>query len=215
MLASHAVRVTPWRSMCNLYRLDAPANQIAQTFGAEAGNDPWADGYIAPGKPGPVVLCNKHGERYIAPRMWGVPPPQKVINGMTDARDYRPVTNVRNLDSPFWIGTLRHTEYRCLVPVTKFQQWSAKPNPQTDKKTQHWFSLPTEPIFAFAGIWRDSEVHSFAFLTIEPDSIMGAVNPKTMPVILAPEDHETWLKAPWDVARALLEPYPPQYMAME
>ncbi len=28
------------------------------------------------------------------------------------------LTNVRNLDSPFWRSTLANPHYRCLVPVT-------------------------------------------------------------------------------------------------
>jgi putative SOS response-associated peptidase YedK len=200
--------------MCNLYRLDAPSNQIAITFGADAGSDPWDGGYIAPGKPAPVILRNNDGDRYIAPRMWGVPPPQSFTT-VRQNQAYRPVTNVRNLESPFWIGTLRHTQFRCLVPVTRFQEWSQHANPATGKKSQHWFDIPTEPIFAFAGIWRDSEVASFAFLTTEPNAIVGAIHPKAMPVILHPEDHEAWLSADWDTAKNLVEPYPSQFMTMD
>lgn len=201
-------------NMCNLYRLDAPANQIATTFGADAAGDPWPGGYIAPGKPAPVILRNKNGGRYLAPRMWGVPPPESFTTASQN-KPYRPVTNVRNLTSPFWIGTLRHTEFRCLVPVTRFQEWSHQPSPLTGKKSQHWFGVPTEPIFAFAGIWRDSEVASFAFLTTDPNALVGAVHPKAMPVILHPEDHETWLCADWDTAKSLVEPYPSQFMTMD
>jgi putative SOS response-associated peptidase YedK len=200
--------------MCNLYRLDAPANQIAATFDADVGNDPWPGGYVAPGKPAPVILRNKDGERYLAPRIWGVPPPQS-FTSVSQNQAYRPVTNVRNLESPFWIGTLRHTEFRCLVPVTRFQEWSDKASLVTGRKTQHWFAVPAEPLFAFAGIWRDSEVASFAFLTTEPNAIVGAVHPKAMPVILHPEDHETWLTADWDIAKSLAEPYPSQFMTMD
>jgi putative SOS response-associated peptidase YedK len=199
--------------MCSLYHLDSPASQLAALFSADAGADPWNGGYVAPGKPAPVILRANSGERYIAPRIWGVPPP----NSFTIANQnqpFRPVTNVRNLESPFWIGTLRHTEFRCLVPATQFQEWSDKPSPLTGKKTQHWFSIPAEPVFAFAGIWRDSEVASFAFLTTEPNAIVGAVHPKAMPVILHPEDHEAWLSADWNVAKGLVESYPSQFMAM-
>jgi putative SOS response-associated peptidase YedK len=200
--------------MCNLYRLDSPAAEIAHTFDADAGKDPWPGGYVAPDKPAPVILRNKDGDRYLAPRMWGVPPPQSFTTASQN-RPYRTVTNVRNLESPFWIGTLRHTQFRCLVPVTKFQEWSDAPSPVTGKKTQHWFHIPAEPIFAFAGIWRDSEVASFAFLTTEPNALVGKVQSKAMPVILRAEDYETWLSAPWDIARQLVEPYPSQFMVME
>lgn len=187
--------------MCNLYRLDAPANQIARQFDADPGRDPWDGGYVAPGRFGPVILRNRDGARYMAPRLWGVPPPP---------RGDRPVTNVRNLASPFWIGTLRHSEYRCLVPVTSFQEWGGVKG----ARTQHWFSVTAAPIFAFAGIWRDSEVPSFAFLTTEPNRLVGAVHPKAMPLILHPDDYDPWLSADWADAQRLVAPFPSQLMSV-
>jgi putative SOS response-associated peptidase YedK len=186
--------------MSNLYRLDVSAPQIAQVFEADAGKDPWAGGYIAPGKFAPVVIQGKEG-RYLTPRLWGVPPPPK---------GDRAVTTVRNADSPFWIGTLRHTEFRCLVPVTQFQCWGG---PDGARK-RYAFSVPTEPVFAFAGIWRDSEVMSFAYLTTEPNTLIEPISPQSMPVILAQEDHEIWLCADWNVAKALVKPYPSPFMHM-
>jgi putative SOS response-associated peptidase YedK len=194
--------------MCNLYRLDVPANQLAARFRAEPGPDPWIGGYVAPGKFAPVIVRGGGGERRIVPRQWGVPPPPKIA-----AAGGHPVTNVRNLESPFWIGTLRHREYRCLVPVTSFQEWSLAKDPTTGRKTQHWFALSASRLFAIAGIWRDSEVPSFAFLTCEPNRIVGAVHPKAMPLILHAEDEEAWLWADWKDAQKLVTPFPSQLMA--
>ena len=181
--------------MCNLYRLDVPANQIADAFGIDAGRDPWAGDYVAPGKYAPVVV-RADGQKVMVPRVWGVPPPP---NGD------RPVTNVRNLDSPFWIGTLRHTMFRCLIPVTSFQEWGG----ERGRRTKHWFSVPSEPVFAIAGIWRDSEVASFAMLTTDPNPLVEAVHPKAMPVILTrPEEWAQWLSAPTPRALELQRPLP-------
>jgi putative SOS response-associated peptidase YedK len=188
--------------MCNLYRLDAPANQIATVFDADATGDPWEAGYVAPARFGPIITGTRR--RQLRPALWGFPPPPK-------ADPMRLVTNVRNLESPFWIGTLRHPELRCLVPVTQFQEWSG----QKGAKTQHWFSVPSQPIFAFAGIWKDtSEMVHFAFLTTEPNALVEPVHSKAMPVILHPEDYDVWLSADWKDAKRLVEPYPSQLMAM-
>lgn len=186
--------------MCNLYRLDVPANQIAAALGATAGADPWPGDYVAPGKFAPVVI-RADRQKVMVPRVWGVPPPP---NGD------RPVTNVRNLDSPFWIGTLRHTMFRCLIPVTSFQEWGG----ERGRRTQHWFSVPSEPVFAIAGIWRDSEVSSFAMLTTDPNPLVEAVHPKAMPVILHSYDHDAWLRSDWKEARQLVTSYPSQLMTM-
>ncbi len=197
--------------MSSLYRLDAPAPAIAEVFDADAGRDPWTGGYIAPGKPAPIVLQNKDGDRYIVPQMWGVPPPQSFTSAASN-QPYRPVTTVRNLESPFWIGTLRHTQFRCLVPVTQFQIWAGEQNPATGRKDAHWFAVANEPLFAFAGIWRDSEVASFAFLVTDPNSAVQGIGASSMPVILHPEDYTTWLSSDWDTAKGLAEPYPTQFM---
>jgi putative SOS response-associated peptidase YedK len=191
--------------MCNLYRIDAPANQIAATFDADSGADPWDGGYVAPGKFGPVVTGQKR--RRLRPMLWGfTPPPSVHFTRMSQL-----VTNVRNLESPFWIGTLRHTELRCLVPVTRFQEWSG----EKGHKQQHWFSVPNQPVFAFAGIWRDEDIPHFAFLTTEPNALVEPIHPKAMPMILHAEDYDAWLNADWKDARRLVEPFPSQLMAVE
>lgn len=188
--------------MCNLYRLDVASDILGDVFSAEVGADPWTGGYVAPGRPAPVVLRQDHRVRALVPRIWGVPPPPK---------GDRPITNIRNLESPFWIGTLRHVGARCLVPVTRFQEWGGR----TGARTQHWFSVPSQPVFAFAGICRDSEVPSFAFLTTAPNPLVGAAHPKAMPLVLHREDWETWLTADWKTASRLVAPFPSQLMREE
>jgi putative SOS response-associated peptidase YedK len=186
--------------MCNLYRLDVAAAAIAQIFDANQGIDPWDGGYVAPGKFAPVITGDVRAR--MMPARWGFAPPP-------NATSNRLVTTVRNLESPFWIGTLKHPVLRCLIPVTRFQEWSG----EKGAKRQHWFDVPSQPVFAFAGIWRDDgEMRSFAMLTTEPNSLIGAVYPKAMPLILHPEDHAVWLSADWKEAQRLVEPYPSQLM---
>jgi putative SOS response-associated peptidase YedK len=192
--------------MCNLYRLDAPADQIAYVFDAEQGADPWEEGYVAPGRYGPIIATRQDGahrrKRIMRPMHWGYPPPPS---------GNRLVTNVRNLDSPFWIGNLKHAELRCLIPVTQFQEWSG----EKGAKQQHWFSVPSQPIFAFAGIWRDlTDMPVFAFLTTEPNEMVRPIHPKAMPVILHAEDYETWLHADWKEAQKIIAPFPSELMAV-
>src|SRR5690606_34705076 len=140
--------------------------------------------------------------RVLRPRLWGVPPPPQGT---------RPLTTVRNLKSPFWIGTLRHPELRCLVPATAFARWSGPPG----ARRQHWFSLASRPVFAFAGIQRQIEDWpGFAILTTEPNRLVAHYDPVVMPVILHAEDHDRWLTADWRDAAALAAPYPSQAMVV-
>lgn len=190
--------------MTNLYRLDAPASAIAAAFDAEAGDDPWVGDYVAPGRPAPIVVSDGRGgsRRYLRPKLWGVPPPPQ---------GDRPVTNIRNLSSPFWIGTLRHAELRCLVPATAFALWSGP----AGAKRQHWFSVPSQPVFALAGILRQGEDWPcFAVLATEANRLVEHYQPNGMPVILHPEHHAAWLSGEWRGAVALAAPFPSQLMTV-
>lgn len=169
--------------MPGLYRLDAPAAAVASALRAEPDGDVWPGGPVAPSGYAPVVIGAAHGMRRMVPRQWGVPPPP---------RGQHVVTHLRNLASPFWIGTLRHTQFRCLVPVTAFPEGRG------------WISVPGAPVFAFAGIWRDSEVPSFAIVTVEGDDPQGT----TMPLILQPRDYGAWLHDDWKQAQDLVRPFP-------
>jgi putative SOS response-associated peptidase YedK len=189
--------------MCNLYRMNRAQAEIAAMFNA---SDHWAaempKPYVAPGGTGPVVI-ERDGERITGLMTWGVP------------NSGKPVTNVRNLASPFWRSMLANPHQRCLVPVTDFQEWSAAPDPITGKKRPHWFSVPSRPVFAFAGIWRTiGDVPHFAFLTTEPNALVAPIHPKAMPVILDEEDYSAWLTADWMDAAQLVAPYLSQLMVV-
>ena len=187
-----------------LYRLDATAAQISAAFGVETGDDPWTGDYVAPGRPAPVIVADSRGgpRRFLRPRLWGVPPPP---------RGTRPITSVRNLASPFWIGTLRHPELRCLIPATRFALWSGT----AGARQQLWAAPADQTVFAFAGIHRQGEDWpSFAILTVEPNRLLSHHGAQAMPVILRPGDYARWLTADWRDAAGLARPFPGQEMTL-
>lgn len=196
--------------MTTLYRLDADATAIGRAFGLDPGRDPWAGGTLAPGRFAPVLTAGREevaGPRpegtplRMVPRLWGVPPPPSA------AEAGRAVLTVRNPESPFWVGNLRNSEFRCLVPASAFMAWG-RTDPTTGKRRQRWIACTDQPLFAMAGVWKDSEIASFALLTCEANAAMRALGAERMPVILPPSAHRTWLHGGWDKAAALLEPYP-------
>ena len=200
--------------MTMLYRLDATARQIADCFGARAGEDPWERGYVAPGKFAPVITAGREfvagprpdgrrAPRRMIPRLWGVPPPPSAMGSRPEG-----IATVRNPDSPFWIGNLRNSEFRCLVPATSFMEWH-KGRDTEGKRKQGWYAVADQPVFAFAGVWKDSEVPSMALLSCEPNAVMREAGRESMPVIL-PADRKAqdlWLHGDWARASQLIAPY--------
>ncbi|MGE3690937.1 MAG: SOS response-associated peptidase family protein [Novosphingobium sp.] len=196
--------------MTMLYRLDAPAADVARTFAARRGEDPWAGGHVAPGSFAPVVTSGREfvagprpdGDlpRRLIPRLWGVPPPPSAHD------PGRMVPTVRNPDSPFWIGNLRNSEFRCLVPATSFMEWGKGMDAQ-GRRLRHWFACADQPTFAMAGVWKDSEVPSFALMTCEANAALRAVGCERMPVVLPQAAQALWLNADWASAAKLIAPY--------
>jgi putative SOS response-associated peptidase YedK len=129
--------------MCNLYSMTRSADEMRRVFRADrdlTGNLPSLPA-IFPDTTAPVVRIGKDGARELARMRWGFPCPPNLGT--------RPVTNVRNVASPYWKGWLK-PEWRCLVPATSFCEWT-----DTTPNVPHWFALGEErPLFAFAGIWR-------------------------------------------------------------
>ena len=101
---------------------------------------------VYPGYPGLVFA---RGE--LRSMVWSFPLSMKGKSGQP--LKPKPVNNTRadKLDSFMWRYSF--AERRCLIPVTKF----AEAEGEKGAKTRTWFSLPDEPVFAVAGIWRDSD----------------------------------------------------------
>ena len=183
-------------AMCNLYRMTSTVAEIAKTFGSFDGDRSNLPSFnaIYPNREAPI-LRQQDGKLTLETILWGVPPP---------AKGGRSVTNVRNLASPFWRSMLNSPEQRCLVPVTSFCEWEG----EAGSKRKVWFGRTDTPLFAFAGLWRQTEDGPrMAFLTTEANEIVGAVHPKAMPVLLEAEDHDVWLTGDYEAATGLARPF--------
>ncbi len=190
--------------MCNLYRMTATAAEMVRLFGPFEGdrtNLPAMDAIYPKSEP-PILRRGADGGLAMERMVWGVPPPTSMASS-------RPITNVRNLSSPFWRSMLADPARRCLVPVTAFCEWTGAKG----AKRKMWFALTDRPLFTFAGIWRPTAAGPrMAFLTTEANATVGAVHPKAMPVILPQDAQERWLCAEYDAACALAVPYPDDAM---
>lgn len=182
--------------MCNLYRMTATIDEMRKLFGEFDGSRTNLNtlNAIFPNQSAPVLKQNDYGLT-LSNMTWGVPGWKQ---GM------RPITNVRNLESSFWKSMLSKPENRCLVPVTSFCEWKG----EKGNKEKVWFEVTDQPLFAFAGIWRmGDDGPRYAFLTCEPNILVGTVHPKAMPVILPANAHHDWLQGNYVKAVSLAKPY--------
>lgn len=193
--------------MCNLYSQTRAQDAMRRLFRVKhdrAGNLPPLPA-IFPDQLAPVVRLGKDGQRALEMMRWGFPPPPNLGT--------RPVTNVRNLKSPYWRAWLKPA-YRCLVPATSFCEYT-----DSRPKVPHWFALDADrPQFAFAGIWRpwtgerkgETKEHLlFAFLTTAANDVVKPIHAKAMPVLLTgPEEYDDWLSADVDEAIEMAQPMP-------
>ncbi len=85
-----------------------------------------------------------------------------------------------------------------------------------------FFEAVGEPLIFFAGVWdrwrgthkgQPAAFTSFAILTGPANPLVATVHER-MPVILLPEDRETWLFGDAEEALKRLGPYPAQLMRM-
>lgn len=192
--------------MALVCRLDLPSDAIARHFGGDAGPDPWEGGIVQPGQFAPVIVrSGATGRKVIRPMHWGYPAPGQSTE-MASPSDMRWVSHVRNLESPFWIGNLRHVQLRCLIPLTSFTVAAGR------TKRQLTCRIESHPLFAVAGIWRDlTDMPVFAMLTTAPSHallpIEGGAGPSGMPAILDATAQKQWLRADWKEAATLIVPY--------
>ena len=185
--------------MCNLYRTDKSAAEVARWFGSDdatAGSNRGAE--IYPGYPGLVVAGGK-----LRQMSWGFPLPQ--ISRKT-GKPIKPkaVNNARSdrLATPFWKSSFEHR--RCLIPVSAFAEAEGEPG----RMTRTWLSLPGQPLFACAGIWRDSDEWGpvYSMVMTDPGEATAGVHDR-MPVILRPEAQGVWVGGSPAEAFGLCVPY--------
>lgn len=99
---------------------------------------------------------------------------------------------------------------RCLIPADGFYEWRTIGNVKIPMLITRGSGEP----FAFAGLWErwqkpgGEPLFTCTILTTSPAPVVAAIHDR-MPVMLRPDQYDTWLDAQTDVAdlHALLKPY--------
>lgn len=185
--------------MCNLYRMTKTRSEVAAWFDAmDAAEGANFGEEVYPGYPGLVVA-----DGAVRAMAWGFPLVLKGKQGQP--LKPKPVNNARTdkLGTFFW----RHSfeERRCLIPLTGW----AEAEGAKGSMTRTWMSLPEVPMFAAAGVWRQSDEWGACYATVMTDSEGSAASDvhTRMPVLIAPDDHSRWLAAPAEEALTLCQPW--------
>lgn len=117
-------------------------------------------------------------------------------------------------EKPSFRSAFRHR--RCLIPADGFYEWQR----QNGQKQPFYFHLQDHQPFAFAGLWEQWQspegeaVETCTILTTEANELLEPVHDR-MPVILPPDDYDTWLDPALQTAnqlQSLLRPYPSDQM---
>jgi putative SOS response-associated peptidase YedK len=198
--------------MCGRFTLTQPAN-IAAKFGLDNFAPVEPEFYTPRFNVAPtqriVVIPTKDMQREARRMRWGLIPywakdikiGASLINARAESIASKPAFR-----SAF-------ASRRCLIPADGFYEWQQTPH----GKEPYRIVLASGELFAFAGLWerwRSPEgetIESCCIVTCAPNELAARFHDR-MPVIIAPEDYDTWLSGTPQQAHALLRPYPAQQM---
>src|SRR5215203_7266188 len=103
---------------------------------------------------------------------------------------------------------------RCLLPVDGFFEWKKVGK----EKRPYMIAMADGEAFTLAGLWENWKdpdsgewLRTFTIITTDANELVAQLHDR-MPVVIAPEDRERWLKGP--NPKELLKPYPAERMSM-
>ena len=185
--------------MCNLYRMTKNHAEVANWFKAmdEIGGANLPS-EVYPGSPGVVIADGKAKSM-----VWGFP---LVLKSKKTGQPLKPkpVNNARTDKLGSYMWRFSFEERRCLIPLTAW----AEAEGAKGSMTRTWLSMPDEPLFAAAGIWRNTDEWGAAYSMVMTDAMGDAAQVHSrMPVILTPDSYLQWTDGTPSEAKRLAVAY--------
>ncbi len=198
--------------MCGLYSFRRSPEETRNLFGYQDEPDFPPRPHVAPGQPIAAVRMDQ-GQRRFALLRWGFIP-----SWMKEVKKEKPLINARGetvMEKPSFRNAMRRR--RCLVPADGYYEWSGE---GPGRKTPYFVQRKDHALFAFGALWEHwmgadgSELETAILMTIAPNAELSQIHDR-MPVIIAPENFETWLTGEAEDAQKLIRPAPDGSFAFE
>lgn len=199
--------------MCGRYAITSPLEAILEAFAVKNVRTNLQPRYnAAPGQDLPIIRAGRTG-RELSLMHWGlVPSWSKGPNSRYSMINARAETVA---SKPAYRGPFRNR--RCLVPADGFYEWKQT----ADRKQPYFITLSAGGPFAFAGLWdhwegpEGEEIVSFTIIVTAANDCVRPIHDR-MPVILMPDDYDSWLGEHGAPSRTklaiMLRPYPAEHM---
>lgn len=197
-------------SMCNRYQ-PGERQRIEDHFAAKVLRD-YNEGpaTVHPKEPGWVVRLHD-GKMVLEQMTWGFP---VVLRGKQgQPLKPKPVNNARfDKLGAFWKRWASQPEHRCLIPASRYAEAVGTPG----KMTETWLSVKDQPLFAWAGLWRESDEWGVCYTGVMTENApeLAHIHDRS-PVILTPDQWQAWLMAPLDELYRFDRPFPAEAMRVE
>ena len=197
--------------MCGLYSLSKSPRETRAWFRYEDAAEFPPRAHVAPGQPIGIVRMENGARRFALVR-WGF-----IASWVKEVKPGKPLINARGetvMEKPSFRNAMRRR--RCLVPADGYYEWSGAEG----RKVSFFVHRQDKALFGLAGLWEHwmgadgSEIETATLMTIAPNRELSAIHDR-MPVIVAPEDYETWLTGEAEEAAKLIRPAPDGQFTLE
>lgn len=190
--------------MCGRFALKAPPADLITRFSLDECADFGPRYNIPPGTDIPVIRQSPEGKRVLHLLRWGLVP-----RWAKDPSIGAKLNNARGesvAEKPSFRDAFKRR--RCLIPMSGFFEWKA----EGKIKQPYYISLKLGEPAAIGGLWESwrapdgNILRTVCVVTTSPNTVMEPIHDR-MPVIVAPENWQSWLSGmPEDVA-GMVAPY--------